>query len=285
MHLLSDEELMAEAKRTKALPRRLRSASTEPVMYHDKKALEARRVNSEGKLVGSGRSSSNNNNSGEMSVPEGYDEEAALKRAIEESRRSAIKTANTDLLSLDDETFVQALDNAKKPAPLPQASSLPQIASWSIPSSRNVGAITATTTTNTTNKDPFSGGQDYTGMSRSKHMAISVPQLSPPLNASEKDPFADVTETFKESLTLSRAPSLTKQSPRERVPMPLPLGQTTRSAEIQTGAKPVTPGSLAPQFGYNNRSNARPDAATAMDTLDTKASGTPAASAPDPFAD
>ena len=53
VHLLSDEDLMAEAKRIKALPRRLRSASTEPVMYQDKKALEARRANSEGKLNGS----------------------------------------------------------------------------------------------------------------------------------------------------------------------------------------------------------------------------------------
>lgn len=276
VHLLSDEELMAEAKRIKALPRRLRSASMEPVMYHDRKALEARRVNSEGKLIGNG----GNNNSGEMNVPEGYDEEAALKRAIEESRKSAVKTANTDLLSLDDETFVQALDSIKKPAHLPQASSLQQIPSWSIPSNRNTGV---STTTNTTNKDPFSGGQDYSGMNRSKQMAVSVPQLSPLQNPSDKDPFADVTETFKESLTLSRAPSLSKQSPKERVPMPLPLGQTIHLAEMQTGAKPVTPGSLAPQFGYNNRSGTKPDATT-MNTPNNKTSNTPTP-APDPFAD
>lgn len=286
VHLLSDEELMAEAKRIKALPRRLRSASTEPVMYRDRKELEARRVNSEGKLNGSNGNNNNGNNSnGELMVPEGYDEEAALNKAIEESRKSATKTANTDLLSMDDESFVHALDGIKKPVPsLPQTPSLPQISSWSIPSgNRNANA------TNTSNKDPFAGGQDYTGMSRSKHMAISVPQLSPLQHASDKDPFADVTETFKESLTLSRVPSMTRKSPVERVPMPLPLGQTLASAEIQSGAKPVTPGSLAPQFGYNNRSTTTTATtkadSSAINTLNNKTSNNGGDSSTDPFAD
>ena len=207
-------------------------------------------MNSDGRLTSGGKSK-------EWMPPDGYDEEVALKMAIEESRKSATRTTTmmtTDLLDLDDETFANSLDGMKKPVSPSQASNLPQIPSWSIPvgGSKSTGAITATTTSN---NDPFAGGQDYKeGMSRSRHLAISVPQIDIPQGACDKDPFADVTETFKKSLTLSQtASSLMKKSGmEERVPMPLPLGQALPGAEVQTGAKPVTPGSYAPQFGYKD---------------------------------
>ena len=54
-------------------------------------------------------------------------------------------------------------------------------------------------TANAPNKDPFSGGENYTGMSRIKTDGSLGSPTQSLQNASDRDPFADVTETFKES--------------------------------------------------------------------------------------
>lgn len=200
-------------------------------------------------------------------MPADYDEDAALQRAIEESRRTAASSASlgsktarpqakaaaesVDLLSLDDSAFektIQGLPSTSRQSHRPARQS-----------ETHVGQARG---------DPFGGGESYTGISPfgedddrrgRKPLSASQPIVMPAsLSPNARDPFADVTETFKSrnprspSIQAAVPPKPSSATNSGYVPMPLAPGQAPPSVDLQVGAKPVQPFTSAPQFSGSN---------------------------------